>query len=132
MRSSRGGWCCQVAITTQSLTRRQEGFGVPYAELPFEGKNTNKRIGVLKAQQQQIAKLFKDGDEPGHRKQTIDAYFYLRMAWERAVEEVLLRHVVLRLRKGIETQRLAGVVVEDSDYTAVNTGMTKCSNYARN
>ncbi len=52
------------------------------------------------------------------------------MAWERAVEEVLLRRVVLRFRKGIETQRLAEVNVDDTDYTQVDTGMTKCSNCA--
>ena len=52
------------------------------------------------------------------------------MAWERAVEEVLLREVILRFRKGVETQRLSGVVVEDEDFTQVNAGMTKCSNYA--
>jgi hypothetical protein len=52
------------------------------------------------------------------------------MAWERAVEEVLLRSVILRFRKGVETQRLAGVTVGDSDYAQVDAGMTKCSNYA--
>ena len=84
-----------VAISTQSLIRRAEGFGVADPELPFEGKNASKRIGALKAQQQSIAKLHKDGEEQEHRKQTIDAYFRLRMAWERAVEEVLLREVIL-------------------------------------
>ena len=119
-----------IPITTQSLTRRQEGFGIPYAELPFEGKSTSKRVGTLRARHQTIAKLFKNGDEAAHRKETIDAYFHLRMAWERAVEEVLLRNVVLRFRKGIETQKLSGVTVDDSDYAAVDAGMTKCSNYA--
>lgn len=119
-----------VPIATQSLTRRSEGFGVADPELPFEGKNASKRIGALKAQHQAIAKLHKDGEEQEHRKQTVEAYFRLRMAWERAVEEVLLREVILRFRKGVETQRLAGVVVEDADYAQVNAGMTKCSNYA--
>jgi len=50
------------------------------------------------------------------RRQTIDAYFHLRMAWERVAEEVLLRNVVLRFRKGVETQRLAQVVIDDDDY----------------
>ncbi len=86
-------------ITTQSLTRRAEGFGVSDPELPFEGKNTSKRIGTLKAQHQSIAKLHEDGEEQEHRKQTVDAYFFLRMAWERAVEEVLLREVILRFRR---------------------------------
>ncbi|MGJ7542509.1 AAA family ATPase [Variovorax sp. LT1R16] len=119
-----------ATIATQSLTRRAEGFGIADPELPFEGKNASKRIGALKARHQAIAKLHKDGEEQEHRKQTVDAYFRLRMAWERAVEEVLLREVILRFRKGVETQRLAGVSVEDDDYAQVNAGMTKCSNYA--
>lgn len=119
-----------VPIATQSLTRRNEGFGIADSDLPFEGKNASKRIGALKAQHQLIAKLHKDGEERERRKQTFDAYFHLRLAWERAVEEVLLRRVVLRFRKGIETQRLAEVVVDDTNYAQVDAGMTKCSNYA--
>lgn len=119
-----------VAVATQSLIGRKQGFGVTDPDLPFEGKNTKARIGALKAQQQLIAKLHKDGEEEEHRKQTVDAYFHLRLAWERAVEEVLLRRVVLRFRKGIETQRLAEVVVEDADHAKVYNGMAKCSNYA--
>lgn len=119
-----------AAVLTQSLTRRAEGFGIADPELPFEGKNANKRIGALKAQQQTIAKLHKEGNEQEHHRQTVDAYFRLRMAWERAVEEVLLREVILRFRKGVETQRLVGVSVDDDDYAQVNAGMSKCSNYA--
>ena len=119
-----------AAVVTQSLTRRVEGFGIADPELPFEGKSASKRVGSLKAQQQIIAKLHKEGNEQEHHRQTVDAYFRLRMAWERAVEEVLLREVILRFRKGVETQRLAGVSVDDDDYAQVNAGMTKCSNYA--
>lgn len=119
-----------VPVATQSLIRRSEGFGIADPELPFEGNNTAKRIGALKAQHQLIAKLHKDGEEQEHRRLTVEAYFRLRMAWERAVEEVLLRKVILRFRKGVETQRLAEVIVDDSDYVKVDDGMTKCSNYA--
>ena len=119
-----------VPVMTQSLIRTAAGFGITDPELPFEGKTSSKRIGTLKAQHQFIAKLYKDGDEKEHRQQTVDAYFRLRLAWERAVEEILFREVILRFRKGVETQRLAGVVVDDTDYTQVSAGMTKCSNYA--
>jgi len=119
-----------MPITTQSLTRRAEGFGIADPGLPFEGQKTNQRIGTLKAWHQTIAKLHRVGEEQEHRKQTVDAYSHLRITWERAVEEVLLRNVVLRFRKGIETLRLAGVVVEDDDFTQVFTGMKKCSNHA--
>ena len=119
-----------VPVKKQSLMRRPEGFGVADPDLPFEGMNTKARVGYLRNKQQQINKIHNSGDEPEHRKQTADAYRQLRIAWERAIEEVLLRSVVLRFRKGIETQRLAGVVVEDGDYATVNQWMSKCSNYA--
>lgn len=120
----------EVPYMTQSLEKREQGFGVSNPDLPFEGMNVTKRIGWLKNFQQEIAKVHKSGNEPEHRKLTGQAYTLLRITWERAVEEVLLRQVVLRFRKGVETQRLAGVVVEDSDYEAIDAGMSKCSNYA--
>lgn len=119
-----------VTALTQSISRRSEGYGVATPELPFEGKNTTGRIGSLKTRHQHIAKLFRLGEEEEHRRQTVEAYFLLRMAWERAVEEVLLRRVVLRFRKGVETQRLSEVIVDDNDYLQVTAGMGKCSNYA--
>jgi energy-coupling factor transporter ATP-binding protein EcfA2 len=119
-----------VPIETQSVARRPEGFGVTDPDLPFEGMNTRARIGYLRNRQQEIQKIHKSGDELEHRKQTADAYRQLRIAWERATEEILLRQVVLRFRKGIETQRLSGVVVENDDYATIDAWMSKCSNYA--
>jgi energy-coupling factor transporter ATP-binding protein EcfA2 len=119
-----------VPMTVQSVMRRPEGFGIAVPDVPFEGKNTLGRIGALKNQHQIITKLYKIGDESEYRRQAVDAYEKLRIAWERAVEEVLLRNVVLRFRKGVETQRLIEVSVEDDDYARVNSGMKKCSNYA--
>jgi hypothetical protein len=84
----------------------------------------------LKEHHQLITKLHKNGDEQEYRRQIVEAYFRLRMAWERAVEEVLLRKVILRFRKGVETQRLAEVIVDDDDYVQVYAGMTRCSNFA--
>ena len=120
----------RVPAAQQALVRRPQGYGVVEQDLPFEGMNTAARIGHLRAMHQDIAKLHKNGDEPEHRKQTVEAYFLLRLAWEHAVEEVLLRTVVVRFRKGVSTQRLAEVVVEDGDYRQIDQGMTKCSNYA--
>ncbi|MBU1183473.1 MAG: AAA family ATPase [Proteobacteria bacterium] len=118
-----------VPVATQSLVRRPQGFGVAESDLPFEGMNTSARVKFLRVQHQKIAKLCKEGDEPEYRKRTIDTYRLLRDAWERAVEEVLLRKVVLRFRKGIQTQLLKEVMVEDADYTQVYQGMSRCSNY---
>lgn len=120
----------QVECFTQSLRRTSGGFGVADSGLPFEGMSVKKRIGALRSMQQSIRKLSLDGEEQECRRKTIEAYCKLRMTWERAVEEVLLRGVVIRFRKGVETQRLSGVVVCDSDYFSVSKGMSKCSNYA--
>jgi hypothetical protein len=124
--AARAGAIC----VTQSLTRKPEGYGVADPKLPFEVMGTKARVGELRDLQVQVAKLCNSGDEPEHRKQTIDAYRQLRLAWERAVEEILFRNVVIRFRKGISTQPLIGVVVEDSDYAIIENEMTKCSNYA--
>lgn len=119
-----------VPCVTQSLTRRSEGYGVADSNLPFEGMGTKARVTALRGMQQQITKLHKDNNEPKHRKETINAYRHLRIAWERAVEEVLFHSVVVRFRKGISTQFLAGVEVNDADYSVIEASMTKCSNYA--
>lgn len=118
-----------VVITTQSLSRRPEGFGVADPKLPFEAMGTKARVGALRDMQQWIAKLYQDGDEPEFRKQTVDCYRQLRIVWERAVEEVLFQNVVLRFRKGVETKPLVRVVVEDDDHKVIEHAMTKCSNY---
>lgn len=119
-----------VPIQKQSVIRGPEGCGVTDPELPFEGMNTRARVGYLRNKQQYIKKIYQAGGDLEHRRLTADAYRQLRLAWERAVEEVLLQNVVLRFRKSIETQRLASVLVEDSDYATVDHWMSKCSNYA--
>ncbi|OQW61769.1 MAG: ATPase [Nitrospira sp. ST-bin4] len=119
----------EIPCLAQSLTRRPEGYGVAEPDLPFDSQGTKARVGVLKALQQEIAKLYKAGDDPEHKKKTFDAYRLLRNAWERAVEEVLFRGVVTRFKKGVSTQLLAGVLVEDSDFTTIDAAMTNCSNY---
>ncbi|MBU0517202.1 MAG: AAA family ATPase [Proteobacteria bacterium] len=119
----------RVPIEKQWVTRRPEGFGAPNPDLPFEGMNTQARVKYLRNRQVEIKRLFRSGDELGHRKETVAAYRELRDAWERAVEEVLFRKVVLRFRKGVETKRLSEVVVEDSDFEIIDRGMSRCSNY---
>lgn len=119
-----------VPFMPLSLYKKPEGFGVADPSLPFEGAKTSARIGILRQMQIDCAKLHKLGDDPGYRKQARDTYFHLRLAWERAVEEVLFRNVVIRFREGIETTRLIETTVETSDFVEVDAGMTKCSKYA--
>ncbi|MGH8106103.1 MAG: AAA family ATPase, partial [Arenimonas sp.] len=119
-----------VNFSPLSLHKKPEGFGVADPELPFEGATTKKRVGMLRQKLIECKRLYEIGDVPEYRRHARDAYFHLRLAWERAVEEVLLGNVVIRFREGVETSRLKGVVVENDDYVAVDKGMTKCSKYA--
>jgi energy-coupling factor transporter ATP-binding protein EcfA2 len=119
----------EVPLLTQSLIKTAEGYGIAEDDVPFEGKTTAKRVGALLQLQEKIAAIHRRGEEALRKKETVDAYKLLRNAWERAVEEVLFNEVVLRFRKGVETNRLASVRVDDGDYAMVREGMARCSNY---
>lgn len=112
-----------------SLSRTPEGYGVAEESLPFAGSNIKARVGMLRNKQVDCARMHKNGDVAGYRLHVRDFYNDLRMSWERGVEELLFNNVVIRFRKGIETSRLAKVQVTPEDLTAINKGMTTCSNY---
>lgn len=120
-----------LGLAPKALTLNQtpEGFGVAEETLPFAGANVSQRVGILRNEQVECARRFKAGDQAGYRLLARDLYNDLRMAWERGVEEVLFHEVVLRFRKGVETNRLKKVTVEPDDVTAITAGMSRCSNY---
>ena len=120
-----------LGLAPKALTLNQtpEGFGVAEETLPFAGANVSQRVGMLRNKQVECARRFKAGDQAGYRLLARDLYNDLRMAWERGVEEVLFHEVVLRFRKGVETNRLKKVTVEPDDVTAITAGMSRCSNY---
>lgn len=118
-----------LAPKARTLNQTPEGFGVAEETLPFAGANVSQRVGILRNKQVECARRFKAGDQAGYRLLARDLYNDLRMAWERGVEEVLFHEVVLRFRKGVETNRLKKVTVEPDDVTAITAGMSRCSNY---
>ena len=120
----------ETPTQTSSLRRFAKGTGIYTEGLPFEGMNTKARVGYLRCLQQRIHAVHRAGDEEEYRKQASDVYRQLRIAWERAVEEVLLQSTVVRFRKSIKTQQLAYVTVEDHDHKVVDGNMSKCSNFA--
>lgn len=117
-------------FSPQCIRKAPAGFGVQTERLPFDAMVTSKRVKVLRQMQVAAAKAHKIGDEEEAKRLTRDAYYHLRMAWERGVEEILLQNAVTRFNEGISTQQLRYVVVEDSDYEKIKIGMTKCSKFA--
>jgi energy-coupling factor transporter ATP-binding protein EcfA2 len=112
-----------------TLSQTPEGFGVAEETLPFAGANVSQRVGMLRNKQVECARRHKAGDQAGYQLLARDLYNDLRMAWERGVEEVLLNGVILRFRKGVETNRLRQVAVEQEDLKAITAGMGRCSVY---
>lgn len=119
-----------LEVEPQCIRKAQAGFGVQTDRLPFDAMSTSKRIKALRVIQSSAVEIHKAGDEEEHRIKTRDAYYHLRLAWERAVEEVLLQGTVTRFDEGISTQKLSYVIVEDADYKAIEAGMTKSSKFA--
>ena len=116
--------------TTQCIGRGPAGFGVQADRLPFDTLSTTKRVKALRVLCDYVAKVHKSGDDAETTRLTREAYSHLRMAWERGVEEVLLQGAVTRFIEGVSTQKLRYVIVEDSDYEAINIGMTKSSKFS--
>nr|WP_255435066.1 AAA family ATPase [Rhodoferax sp. BLA1] len=116
--------------TTQCIGKGTAGFGVQADRLPFDTLSTSKRVKALRQLCDNVAIIHKTGDEAETTRLTREAYAHLRMAWERGVEEVLLQGAVTRFIEGVSTQKLKYVIVEDSDYQAINAGMTKSSKYS--
>jgi energy-coupling factor transporter ATP-binding protein EcfA2 len=106
------------------------GPGTVVEDLPFQGKNTNARIGELRQIQQKAGRLWRENNHAEYDPLVRDGYCRLRKTWERAIEEVLFNKTIERFRKSINTLSLRQVLIEPGDQEEVNRGMTKCSNFA--
>ena len=122
----------EVDQLDQHVRNLPGGAGVCAEELPWVALNVKSRVGHLRKLFQEAQKLHHEGHQDAYEKQAVDIYGFLREAWERAVEEVLLGGVVGRFRAGIQTRQVA--LLEDitrDDCRSVTTSMTKCSRWLR-
>lgn len=106
------------------------GAGVCSEELPWVALKVSKRITHLKKLLQEAETLHRAGHQSAYERDASLIYGYLREAWERGVEEVLLAGVVERYRPGVQTQPVAQIAdITADDCKAVETAMTKCSKW---
>lgn len=106
------------------------GAGVCAEELPWVALKVSKRIGYLNKLLQGAEKLHRDGHQDAYEREASLIYGYLREAWERGLEEVLLGGIVERYRPGVQTQQVAQIAdITTEDCKAVETAMTKCSKW---
>ncbi len=114
-------YCCHI-------TR----FGSPGKvndDLPWIALSTKKRIGQLKVSLQAARAHFNKQLETEYNHAAGIIYGQLRETWERAIEEVLFNGAIVRFGRAIQTQRLKKVTVLKDDYTAIDKGMSKCSQH---
>lgn len=113
-----------------SLRKTADGFGVTVDGVPFDGSPVKARVATLRTMQGECLAMHKAGNTDEAAEKVRHCYGLLRMAWERAVEELLLNGVIWRFDAGVSTQALREVAVEDSDYHTIYAAMSKSSSYA--
>ncbi|MBI1383151.1 MAG: AAA family ATPase [Planctomycetaceae bacterium] len=114
----------------QHIRHLSKGAGVCAEELPWVALKVAKRIGHLKKLFQDAEKLHRDGHQSVYEREASVIYGYLREAWERGLEEVLLGGVVERYRPGVQTQQIGRIAdITTEDCRTVETAMTKCSRW---
>jgi hypothetical protein len=119
-----------VEQSDQHVRHLPMGAGVCEEELPWVALPVKKKIGHLKKEWQAADKLFRNGHQDAYEKEAKVLYGFLREAWERALEEVLLAGIVERFRHGVQTQHIATIAdITPEDCRAVEVAMTKCSRW---
>jgi energy-coupling factor transporter ATP-binding protein EcfA2 len=114
----------------QHVRQLSKGAGVCAEELPWVALPVKKKIGHLKNACQAADKLFRDGHKDAYEKEARYLYGLLREAWERAIEEVLLRGIVERFRPAIQTQHIVTIAdIKEADCKTLDAAMTKCSKW---
>ena len=119
-----------VAQLDQHVRQLSKGAGVCAEELPWVALKASKRVGHLKKLLQDAKKLHRQGHQDAYEKDAKQIYGYLREAWERGLEEVLLGSVVERYRPGVQTQQVELLSdITEEDCKTMKTAMTKCSKW---
>ncbi|KJM65372.1 ATPase [Pluralibacter gergoviae] len=113
-----------------SIAKYGDTAGFPFPEPPWDAKNTQSRIGLLKNALPDLKKMEIAGDLK-YEFQVKHTYNLMRETWERLVEEWLLRKVVERFARGVKTQSLKEIMndVTSEDNDIISAAMSKCSTF---
>lgn len=121
-----------VELSMSRLLRRGAATGRVAEDLPWHGMNVKRRLGHLRQLHQQAGAAYRRGDQEDYERRVKEIYGFLREAWERAVEEVLLNGAVERFSPEIQTMRLRNLAgLSDGHLEQLEAGMTKTSRWLR-
>ncbi len=114
------------------LVRQGDRVGRCEPGLPWPGMTTQRRIGWLRNKWQAAEKIHRTQTSKDYETAAKELYGFLREAWERGIEEVLLNRTVMRYKASVETQRLENALdISESDYKVIDDNMGKCSAFHR-
>ncbi|PMG18871.1 AAA family ATPase [Vibrio splendidus] len=119
-------------INIQSITRRGKLSGFPQERPPWDTLKTVDRIGQLKKLEVDLRRYTKRDDfiEDIYSRDAKHIYGKMRETWERLVEEWLIRNVVQRFSRAVQTQNIRYIVDSTAeDVATISAGMGKCSTY---
>ena len=122
------------AITYEEKYLRSDNnhSGIFDEDIPWIAQNTNKRIGFLNKSTQNAEQIFNKEHNSIYEATAREIYGYMREAWERAVEEVLLNGVITRFNVEVHTKKVKKISdISIEDYETLEKGMSKCSLFIR-
>lgn len=120
-----------VHLRKEWIAKHPDGrFGViDEAQMPWIYMKCTKRLEIIQKRIADHRASYSEADET-NRPFITDVYTKLRETWEHSIEEILFAGVINRFRPDIQTLKLRGAKIEDSDYAAVYAGMTQCSKFS--
>jgi energy-coupling factor transporter ATP-binding protein EcfA2 len=117
----------KIPTKTISVARGPGGAGVVTDGLPWVAARIEDRLDKLEKEARAAKKAFDANDEDAYRDQVYGVYGRLRGTWERAIEQVVFHHVVLRHRDYVDTKYLRkATVLNDTDCDDFALAYKKC------
>lgn len=119
-------------INILSITRRGKLSGFPQGTPPWDTLKTVDRIKQLKQLEVDLRRYTKCDDfiEDIYNRDAKHIYGKMRETWERLVEEWLIRNVVQRFSRAVQTRNIRYLVDSTpEDVATISAGMGKCSTF---
>lgn len=116
-------------VTIALFSDRNAAGKIDAAGMVWKGLKVAKRIGRIKHDSAQLAKLYETSPS-AYEVQVKGHYGRLRDTYERAVEEIIFREIVQRGSDVVQTQMLRYVTLPDDLAIRFYEGMTRANTYS--
>ncbi|MFT5760846.1 MAG: hypothetical protein ACI9LM_005633 [Alteromonadaceae bacterium] len=119
-------------ITERSISRRGDLTGYPKNSVPWDAMNTRDRIAKLKKLAVELRRYCNgsDFDSDDYNDKAYSIYDKKRNTWEHLIEEWLIRKVVQRFGRNVQTSNIKYLVGNNEDDVKIIKAATdKCCRY---